>query len=263
MPHDAGWTPRATQDGSWTLEHAGLGEACHSLSGAWTEALERYARPTRLAERACAGARTLRLLDVGTGLGWNLAAACAVLAGTDCALECVTLERDASVFAAASGLPQSGPGAVWQARVLAALTRGAQAPDEFTSIAETPHRVRVIVGDARASICDLPSAGFDAVFLDGFSPTRAPQLWSTVFLAQVARCMAPASLLSSYSASFWVRLDLLRAGLRVGCGARVGTKSEGTLASPDLELEPLRPKVQRRLDRLLAADVPGPAVQRP
>ena len=143
------------------------------------------------------------------------------------------------------------------------VTVGAATPAEAVAIPDTPHRVRVIVGDARESICELPDAAFDAVFLDGFSPTRAPELWNDAFLAQVARCMAPGSLLSSYTASFWVRLGLLRAGLRVGCGARVGTKSEGTLASTDLELEPLRPKVQRRLARLVGEDVVAPVLRRP
>ena len=68
------WIETPTADGSWTLVHAGLGEGCHSLAGAWQQATQRYAAPCRIAERARA-AGVVRLLDIGTGLGLNLAAA--------------------------------------------------------------------------------------------------------------------------------------------------------------------------------------------
>jgi tRNA U34 5-methylaminomethyl-2-thiouridine-forming methyltransferase MnmC len=65
--------------------------------------------------------------------------------------------------------------------------------------------------------------------------------------------MAPGGLLSSYSAALPVRAGLAAAGLRVGVGARVGTKSSGTLASPDRTLAPLPPRLERRVARRAAA----------
>jgi hypothetical protein len=59
--------------------------------------------------------------------------------------------------------------------------------------------------------------------------------------------MAPGSILSTYSASIGVRAGLLAAGLRVGPGARVGTKSSGTLASPDEDPGDFDARTQRRL----------------
>ena len=46
------WIPEQTADGSYTLRNTALDQACHSSEGAWQEARERYAVPTRLRERA-------------------------------------------------------------------------------------------------------------------------------------------------------------------------------------------------------------------
>ena len=235
------WTPIRTADGSWTLRNEELGQACHSLSGAWEQARLRYAGPCRVREvgleRGC-----VRLLDIGTGLGLNLAAALAALDGTGARLEALTCERDARVLACARELPdwpaECGP---WVARAHAALAGEAR-----EGVA-----VRVELGDARERMALLPDGSFDAVFLDPFSPQVAPELWSEAFLAVVASKLAPGGVLSTYSASFPVRLALARAGLAVGRGPRVGTKAEGTLASRGLPLPELEPRLVRRLARRL------------
>jgi hypothetical protein len=80
-----------------------------------------------------------------------------------------------------------------------------------------------------------------------FSPGVDPPLWERDCLAAIARHMAPASLLSTYSAAVRVRAGLLAAGLRIGPGARVQRKAQGTLASPDRDLAPFDARTLRRL----------------
>src|SRR6185295_962595 len=94
---------------------------------------------------------------------------------------------------------------------------------------------------------------------DPFSPRVEPELWQPAFLREVARRMAPGSRLSTYSASISVRAGLLAAGLRVGPGARVGTKSSGTLTSPDEDPGVFDARTQRRLAKRARdlADAPG------
>lgn len=226
------WRSLVTGDGSTTLVHPLHGEAFHSRAGAWEEARERYARACGLA--AFRGS-TFRLLDVGTGLGLNLAAAIEALAGTGAKLEAVTLERDAAVVEAGLALPQPPEVARWVAGVRAGLASGA---------------IRLVLGDARDTLPSLEAGlRFDAVFLDPFSPRVEPDLWSPSFLAEIARRMAPGSILSTYSAATAVRAGLLAAGLRVGPGGRVGTKAEGTLASPDRFLETFDDRTRRRIER--------------
>lgn len=255
------WQPLQTADGSWSLLHPVHGEACHSRAGAWQESLERYALACGL-DRAAPGS-TLRLLDVGTGLGLNLAAALHVLAPRGVALEAVGLERDLDVLRAMLELGSrpgvdAGSWGAAHARVRRTLDRALAAPERAATVGvpweaeagDRPGRLRLLLGDARTTLAELSAEErFDAVFLDPFSPAREPELWADEFLAALARRMAPGSMLSTYSAAFRVRRGLARAGLRVGRGERVGAKAEGTLASPDQALAPLPEKVRRRLVR--------------
>ena len=224
------WSRLETGDGSATLVHPRHGEACHSRAGAWEEARERYARACGLHEFR---GEVFRLLDVGTGVGLNLAAALEALEPTGARLEAVTLELDPSVVEAGLALPQPPEVARWVGAVRSGHDSGS---------------IRLVLGDARATLPALDrSLRFDAVFLDPFSPRVEPDLWTPAFLAEIARRMAPGSLLSTYSASRAVREGLLAAGLLVGPGGRVGTKSAGTLASPDRVLLPFDERTRKRL----------------
>lgn len=236
------WCVEWTRDGSPTLRHSALGEACHSREGAWQEARERYAAATRLRERALAGDLSVaRLLDVGTGLGWNLAAALEALDGTGVSLRAVSLELDPTVLQATLAVEEAraAPAPPEQERWHAPVRRAfasllSRPPGEPTPFEGSAGSLRVLFGDGRETLPRLPSSErFDAVFLDPFSPRVDPTLWEQGFLSEVAHRMAPGSWLSTYTASLTVRARLVASGLAVGPGARVGTKREGTLASPD------------------------------
>jgi tRNA U34 5-methylaminomethyl-2-thiouridine-forming methyltransferase MnmC len=224
------WVPLRTADGSTTLVHPVHGEACHSRAGAWQEARERYARACRLHEFR---GPTFRLLDVGTGLGLNLAAALEALDPAGVRLEAVTLELDREPIETGLAIEQPPEVERWLAPVRTAL-RHALAGSGDAPLAGG--RLRLVLGDARATLpARAEDLRFDAVFLDPFSPKVEPDLWGEGFLREVARRMASGSLLSTYSAASRVRAELAASGLRVAPGGRVGTKREGTLASPDLD----------------------------
>ncbi|MEO6708064.1 MAG: hypothetical protein ABI054_10550, partial [Planctomycetota bacterium] len=74
-PASRAWRAQRTEDGSWTLLHPLHGESCHSLAGAWTQARERYASLIADLPREITARGVVRLLDIGTGMGFNLAAA--------------------------------------------------------------------------------------------------------------------------------------------------------------------------------------------
>lgn len=242
--------PVRTADGTWTLRAPGHGQACHSRSGAWLEALGFFARPTRLAERARANAR-LRLLDVGTGLGLNLAAALAELEGSGTLLEIESLERDERVLAhAAVAGPNPEPVERWHAPVRAALIDPAarRRPGVTLAVEGVRARLRIRLGDARGSLAVLdPCEPFDAVFLDPFSRLVEPELWGEDFLRALAARMAPGAILATYSSSYTVRLNLARAGLHVGESGPVGDKLRGTLAGNGPGLAPLPDRVLERM----------------
>jgi tRNA U34 5-methylaminomethyl-2-thiouridine-forming methyltransferase MnmC len=253
-----GWRAVRTADGSWTLAHPGHGETCHSIHGAWTQARERYAIPCRLRELARERS-VVRLLDVGTGLGLNIAAALEALDGSGAQLEAVTLERDLDVLAiACAQLAQPPEVERWLGPVRAALALAIANPGRATVPLGERSSLALAAGDAAAVLPALSRREpFDAVFLDPFSRRREDALWTDAFARALAARMAPHAVLSTYSASLAVRAALARAGLRVGAGPRVGAKAEGTLASLRADLPPLGARSLRKLAQNRAADLAG------
>ena len=247
------WQPLCTDDGSWTLVHPAHGEACHSRSGAWLEARERYAVPCRLAERAraLAGTRPLCLLDVGTGPGWNIAAALAALAGSGAELCVDTLESERAAVAAGLALPAEPRDAEpWWSAARAALALALEAPGRAVPLSARGITGELVLhlGDARETLARLaPEPRFDAVFLDPFSPGVDEALFGEAFVGEVARRMRSQALLSTFTSAFRVRRALSAAGLAVGLGPAVGRKRSGTLASRAAPLPPLGASVAERL----------------
>ena len=246
------WQPERTGDGSLTLRCPRTGALAHNEAGAWSEAWARYAEVTGLPERAAAGG-TIRLLDVGTGLGWNIAAALWALRGSDARLEILSLELDVEVVRQALALHAAGSLGQKERYALTADLLGAASrrPGERTED-DRGNGLTLLVGDGRETLPAAPQQSFDVVFLDPFAPGEDPPLWEARFLAEVARRMAPGAILSTYTASLTVRTRLAAAGLLVGQGPRMLGKAEGTLASPDLVLPDLPERTARKLARRLS-----------
>lgn len=260
-----GWIPRRTADGSVTLRHPVHGQACHSDSGAWTEAVERYAAALELV--AAPADRPLRLLDLGTGPGWNLAAARAWAAERGRRLTVLALELEPGLPAAAPRLAElSGEGAwcPWFPDLAADLaaavggttsgTVGTGDATGETAVEEPRSGLDLRLGDARPELAALRAAGrrFDAVFLDAFSPGVEPDLWAPAVLADLAALLDEGGVVATYTVSLAVRVELARAGLTVGTGPRVGAKAGGTLAARGLDLPPLESRAAAKLGRRLA-----------
>jgi tRNA U34 5-methylaminomethyl-2-thiouridine-forming methyltransferase MnmC len=95
---------------------------------------------------------------------------------------------------------------------------------------ETVGRLRLFIGDGRRTLARADGALFDAVFLDAFSPGRAPELWEDAFLGSLAASLAPGGVLSTFTVNRRVRAALAAAGLSVSDGPAMGRKRAGTLA---------------------------------
>jgi tRNA U34 5-methylaminomethyl-2-thiouridine-forming methyltransferase MnmC len=83
--------------------------------------------------------------------------------------------------------------------------------------------LNVIVGDARET---LPEWGgkADAWFLDGFSPAKNPELWSSQIMQAVAGHTAQGGTFATYTAAGHVRRALIDAGFSVSRPAGHGKK---------------------------------------
>ncbi|MCB9905238.1 MAG: hypothetical protein H6831_12595 [Planctomycetes bacterium] len=234
------WRREWTADGSPTLVHPEHGEACHNRVGAWLESHVRYVLACRLPERfaECAGTE-LRLCDVGTGLGLNLAAALAAAEEGGGVLVATSFESDEDVLdEAASWCAEGGaegPAARWWPVVQEALAKARQRAARFVELGGR-HRLRLVLGDAREELAALPAEErFDACFFDPFSAASDAGLWTADFLLECARRLAPGGRLSTYSERADARLAWAAAGLAVAEGEPLGRKRAGTVAlrAPD------------------------------
>lgn len=85
--------------------------------------------------------------------------------------------------------------------------------DGFTEVLPNLH-LNVVLGDARATLRDWNGSA-DAWFLDGFSPAKNPELWSSELLSEVGRHTVPFGTCATYTAAGFVRRRLEQAGFYV------------------------------------------------
>lgn len=207
-----------TSSGDYTLVHPLYGEPYHSISaGAVRECLEKFLEPSGLLQRA-ENLKKVRILDIGFGLGYNVAVAIKRLKDINPSVEIKVLSFERE-------LPQSLP----------------PLPEEFTkyhrllwdSLPEFERdgiRFRLYLGDARQSILEISEFSAHAVFHDGFSPYRNPELWTFDFLSQIKRLISPEGVWVSYTSSLPVRKALKELGFRIRTTKSVGRKRGGTKA---------------------------------
>ncbi|MDD7909358.1 tRNA (5-methylaminomethyl-2-thiouridine)(34)-methyltransferase MnmD [Pseudovibrio exalbescens] len=81
------------------------------------------------------------------------------------------------------------------------------------------------VGDANELIKTMPKAA-DAWYLDGFNPSKNPELWSEELLRAVFDQTNEQGTFATYTAAGWVRRNLQAAGFAVERAKGFGTKRE-------------------------------------
>jgi tRNA U34 5-methylaminomethyl-2-thiouridine-forming methyltransferase MnmC len=246
-----------TDDGSYTFFSEEFGEAYHSTSGARQEAEKKFIASCGIA-KTVQSAASIKVLDICYGLGYNTAAVLAAIGAVapDCAIEIVALESDREVprRAIAEGLLQD-----WKAPI----------PEYLALLAENQRltvknlTAELWIADARETIQKAIERGFqaDAIFLDPFSPTKCPQLWTVEFLGRVARCLGPTGHLVTYSCAASVRTALQLAGLAIGATPSVGRRSPGTIAAFFPCGQPLSQEEQEHLQTRAAIPYRDPTSQ--
>lgn len=94
------------------------------------------------------------------------------------------------------------------APMLDALARGQRRVEVGEFVAE------IVEGDARTTLPGWTGRA-DAWFLDGFAPSRNPEMWEPALMAAVARHTVPCGSFATYSAAGHVRRALEAAGFAV------------------------------------------------
>jgi len=250
------FTPEPTADGSFTFYSGEFGEAFHNRRGAKQEAAITFVQPLDLTSRVQQG--TMQLLDIGYGLGYNTAAALAVIWATNprCRVTCLGLEVDPRVpqAAIAHGLLASWPAPIPQLLAQLATEHQVESPQ---------FQAKLLVGDGRKMLRQLPpDFRADGIFLDAFSPPRCPVLWTVEFLQRLAQVLKPDGRLTTYSCAAAIRAGLLTAGLNLASTPGMGRL--GTVAAwSSSGLPPLSTREQEHLLTRAAIPYRDPQLQDP
>ena len=91
---------------------------------------------------------------------------------------------------------------------------------------------RIEIDDAR-KVIKKDDNKYNIVFLDAFTPTKCPCLWSLEFFEQIYKHMEPDGLLLTYSKAATVRAAMLEAGFYVGYNYDKKNMVIGTIASKE------------------------------
>ncbi|WP_019588295.1 tRNA (5-methylaminomethyl-2-thiouridine)(34)-methyltransferase MnmD [Deinococcus apachensis] len=195
-----------TPDGSRTALSARHGEAYGSRHGAAGQARHVFLEGTGTDRDPHP-----RVVEVGFGLGVNFRATLADCARRGVPLEYVAYEFDPAPAEVLRLVAEGGEGAdhpVWAA-LLESWGEESPLPIEVGDMRLTVHFADVLTAP-------LPQGWATALYLDGFSPARNPEVWTPEFVGRLASALAPGGVLATYSAAGHVRRALAASGLTVG-----------------------------------------------
>lgn len=192
------------------------GDVYKSRAGALAEARDVFVDGCRLRER-WSGARAFVLLELGFGLGVNFLAT--LRAWRD------ARDRPARLhFVSVEAHPVTADALRRAHEALAIAGADADAlASRWPPALPGVHRVRfedgavtltLVLGEAGRSVPQLALAA-DAIFLDGFSPARNPEMWTPALMKALARVARPGATVSTYTAAASVRDALDAAGFEV------------------------------------------------
>jgi tRNA 5-methylaminomethyl-2-thiouridine biosynthesis bifunctional protein len=83
----------------------------------------------------------------------------------------------------------------------------------------------LLIGDAQAGLAQL-DARIDAWFLDGFAPSKNPDMWTSTLFAEMARLSAPGASVATFTSTGFVRRGLTQAGFAMQRVPGYGRKRE-------------------------------------
>lgn len=210
-----------SEDGSNTAYSHEYEEHYHSTrEGALRETRYKHVYPALEQFKA---ARTVRILDICFGLGFNTFATLAALRerGEKKRIEIVSPEMDEALVASLGRFEYPEAFAPLKS-IIESVSRTGRFEDEMT-------RIEVVFGDARKILPTLAQP-FDIVYQDAFSLKCNPALWTREYFAELARLTHERSIITSYSTALQVRLALHENGFNVYLNKGEGFR-DATVAS--------------------------------
>ena len=224
-----------TEDGSYTLlseQRENQSETLHSIHGARTEAFEKFVIPSKLKELADEGAEVIKVLDICSGIGYNASAVLDYLKDSNVRIEIDMVESSIETLAATLFVPNICESHSYIKKVIENYLIEHEYLQFNKVLSSLPQNItiNIHVCDAREYLKNAPEKEYDAVFLDPFSPSKSPELYSIDFFKKLKEFLTPTALILTYTAASPVRSAIVGAGLYIGEGPQV-KRSGGTIAS--------------------------------
>ncbi|WP_409198716.1 MnmC family methyltransferase [Methanobrevibacter acididurans] len=224
-----------TEDTSYSIKSREINnkiEILHTKTGAISESFEKFIKPMKFNYQ-----KDIHVLDICGGIGYNSTAMIHDFIehsspNTKLVIDCVEISK----ATLAAGLLVPSPisahdimkhaienSLIYESYILN--------PKEKTPIPKNIE-INIYIEDARCTIKQLPNNYYDAIFLDPFSQTMSPELFSFEFIKEFRRVIKQDGLIATYTSSSPVRSAFIKNGFHVGLGPIYGRKQGGTLASP-------------------------------
>ncbi len=220
-----------TEDNTQTVWSEFFNEACHNLSGAYTETLHNYIQGCDLSEQLQTEGH-FHVLDVGFGVGIGLKAVLDLLQSSPARLPCtytsIELDEDFFLWSLAHTLPD--------------LKLERSMSDQIITYKGESIGliIHIHIGDGRLTLPQKQStiAPLTAIFQDAFSPKKNPALWSVEWFRFLKTISSTNVTLATYSSSISIRKSLLSAGWSVISARGFGNKRTMTKANFKIETDP-------------------------
>lgn len=205
--------PILTADGTRTLHSERYGQTFASHRGALTESRHVFLEGSGVAARLREG-REARVLEVGFGTGLNFLLTADVALSTRTPLHYMALEHtllDADMVRTLEYDAYLECPALLDAYLEARATLS-QESEPFSFVFGDVN-LTLLLGEATAQ--SLPTASFDAVYQDAFSPDVNPELWDGAFLRKLYDALEEGGNLVTYCVKGEVRRRLAALGFSV------------------------------------------------
>ena len=207
-----------------------FGDIYFSRAGGLDETRHVFLEGNRLAQRfaALAPGAAFAIGETGFGTGLNFLAAWQLFASTappTARLHFVSTELDPLAPADLDRALGLWPALERERRELVAQYALPSIGWHRFSLDHGRVHLTLLVGDARETLPALQGA-LDAWFLDGFAPSRNPELWGVDLLRVVGEKSRAGATVATYSCAGEVRRGLAAAGFRVSKARGYGSKRE-------------------------------------
>jgi len=235
----AGYLVR-TDDGSYTLTSDKRdnqeSETLHSRYGAITESYEKFVKPSGLLE-VSKYKDTIRVLDICSGIGYNVAALLNYMKDEDVEIVIDMIESSVETLTTSLFIPDVTNSYSYIKKAVESYLIENEYLKFTKVVSHIPSNIHININvcDAREFIKNRAEGEYDAVFLDPYSPSKSPELYSVDFFKHLYQYLTSDALILTYTAASPVRSALIHAGFYVGEGPRFH-RSGGTIASKNIQL---------------------------